>query len=193
MLNIIMFDIKRHRFYLSMILLFCISLILPSSMSNANDNVFYEYPSAPKDVVAKYCNNDFNGDGLSSKTWPNIKNYTTWMDAPGWDITVVIKSYNVMSVEQYARTAKVKVKYQVVGFLESGEKYPRIKKDIKNDIVEYVLIHDNNLWKIEGPQDPPRISTYVAIELLEKKMLHVKELIDKGRIKEDINWLRKKY
>lgn len=186
------FNRKTQRVYLFHILLLSLSAIFVSAVSYATDNVISKYPATPEKVVASYCKNVFNGVGLSSKTWAEIKKYTTWIDAPGWDITVVAKNYDITSTEQYTKTAKVRVKYQIVGYMESGEDYPRLIKDVKSDVVDFVLIHDDSLWKIEGPQDPPRISIKTAIELLEKEMSHNKDVKVRRFIREEINWLRKK-
>jgi hypothetical protein len=150
------------------------------------------YPLTPKGVVDAFCKADYNGAGLSTKGWPRIKNYTTWIDAPGWDSVVVISEYKLASVKENSRTASIIVDYKVIGNLESGEKISNLERKIHTQKINYNMIKLNGQWKIENPQEPPHISVNIAIGVMENQ---IKKETDERLLKQanDIIKTLKKY
>jgi hypothetical protein len=80
-----------------------------------------QYPPTPEAVVIALCDSYSNGLGLDTSSSAQITNYTTWMDTPGWDRVDVVKSYAVTAVMSNNDSAKVTVRFQLVGYMESGE------------------------------------------------------------------------
>jgi hypothetical protein len=150
------------------------------------------YPLTPKGVIEAFCKADYNGAGLSTKGWPKIKKYTTWVDAPGWDNVVVISSYEVTSAKENLKTADLIVRYEVIGNLESGEKISNLIRNRHTEKINYKLVKLKGQWKIENPQEPPHISINMAIGLMENQ---IKKETDKRLLKQanDIIKFLKKY
>ena len=151
-----------------------------------------EYPLIPKEVMEAFCKADYNGAGLSTKGWPIIKKYTTWVDAPGWDSVVVISEYKLTSVKENLRTASVIVDYKVIGNLDSGEKISNLERNIHMQKINYNMVKLNGQWKIDNPQEPPHISVNTAIGVMENQ---IKKETDERLLKQanDIIKTLKKY
>lgn len=119
------------------------------------------YPATPEGVVEVFCIEDFNGN----YTWKRIQRYTTWLDGPGWDTVVVVKSFKIVGTKQQLRNAEVKVMYKTIGELVA---HPWILHEkIEDKIAIFKLIKEGDKWKITEPQDCPHISVETAIKDLQ--------------------------
>jgi hypothetical protein len=124
------------------------------------------YPNTPKGVVEAFCIEDFKGSGTTSQTWKRLQQYTTWLDAPGWDTVIVVSSFRVVEAKQSSGKAQVKVDYNVIGELVA---HPwALNEQLGFKTVVYELVKADGRWKIADPQIPPHISVQSAIRDLQK-------------------------
>ncbi len=115
------------------------------------------YPSTPSQVVQSFCENDFKGAGLSSKTNSVLFELTSWEDSPGWDTTVVVDHFVVGSPKIKGNEAEVPVSYEVLGSIAA-----QFSKNQHEEKISYLLNNVKGLWKISKPQIPPHISIEAA-------------------------------
>lgn len=122
------------------------------------------YPSTPEAVVRAYLDADFGGAGTDSDTFPNLKQYAVWPDAPGWDTFTIVSGYRTAPLGRpTSRRAKVRATYAVLGVLEGEE----AKETPKEQIIDYVLVRRGGGWKIASPQLEPHVSTDVAMKIVD--------------------------
>src|SRR6266542_5232536 len=104
------------------------------------------YPSTPSQVVQSFCENDFKGAGLSSKTNSVLFELTSWEDSPGWDTTVVVDHFVVGSPKIKGNEAEVPVSYEV------GESVAALcAKNEHEEKIAYLLNNVKDIWKIANP------------------------------------------
>lgn len=139
------------------------------------------------DVVKKYCKLDYNGASLSSHTFEEIRILLDWeedQDGAGWDIADVILGYEIIDNKNNEKMSEITVKYNILGTLDGTGEFVQ-KKNI--DIVNFILVKKNNLWKIQT-SGYPRISINTAInhlsELVSIEKDKKRKLILKSSIKE---------
>lgn len=138
---------------------------LPMSRLKATTEI-----NTPKELVEKYCYEDFNGAFLSSDNYErsDIGKYiiAAEYETPGWDIVILISGYKISSIDTDIKTAKILVEYQVIGELSGGVDL-KLKKSIETYIFRLKKQGEN--WKIVKPYNlPPHISVTTAIRHLEE-------------------------
>ena len=121
------------------------------------------YPTTPEGVVRAYLEADLRGAGTSSETFPSLRQYAVWPDAPGWDTFTIVSGYRTAAIGRNTRRATVRATYDVLGVLEGEE----AKETPKEQVVEYVLVRRSGRWKIASPQLEPHVSTDVAMKLID--------------------------
>lgn len=138
---------------------------LPMSQLKATTEI-----NTPKELVEKYCYEDFNGAFLSSDNYErsDIGKYiiAAEYETPGWDIVILISEYKISSIDTDIKTAKILVEYQVIGKLSGGVDL-KLKKSIETYIFRLKKQGEN--WKIVKPYNlPPHISVTTSIRHLEE-------------------------
>jgi hypothetical protein len=121
------------------------------------------YPASPEAVVRAYCESDYKGDQTASETWPKLAQYAVWPDAPGWDTFTIVTGYTVSRGRHTARSATVRVVYDVLGVLEGEE----ARRTPERPTVLYRLVRRGGRWKVASPQLEPHVSTNVALRILD--------------------------
>jgi len=121
------------------------------------------YPKAPERVVRAFCDADFGGAQTASKTWPSLAQYAVWPDAPGWDTFTIVAGYTVSPLRRTARSASIRVVYDVLGVLEGDE----ARETPERPAVIYRLVRRAGRWKVASPQLDPHVSPKIALRILD--------------------------
>jgi len=124
----------------------------------ANDN-------SPASVVQKYCKLDLDGARLSSQNSNNdaITALATWPIEPGWDTSVVVSAFEIVSKNIGPRESSVTVRYIVLGKMFGAKVTPSQKQ---KELVTFVLRKSHGGWLIERPLIAPHVSVSAAISAL---------------------------
>ena len=143
----------------------------------------------PEFIVKKYCQADYNGEGLSTDRFKkNIWPLLAWDEeypGTGWDTCDVIKDFKIIKVDVDDKNAIVKVKYHVLG--KWGVKF--IKND-HYDKVDFHLIMTDTGWKIKD-DFYPRISIDAALRQMEDILQERESMEDQKDIfKKEIEQLK---
>ncbi len=112
------------------------------------------YASSPQAVVKRYCKLDFGGSRLSSNGFQTMAGLYDWEGEPGWDESIVIKSFAVKGQKIDGRHAVVSVEYIQVGTL-GGESF---ESSQKVEEITFKLIKKGGRWRITSPIIPPHVS-----------------------------------
>ncbi len=143
-----------------------ISYILPILLFfNACINAAFTEEASPQDVVKKYYTEDLNGARLSGETYKNIKPLVTWEQEPGWDHAFIADQVKIHNARKISKTeALFEVRYHVIGVVEGDNllEYDFI------EVIDFILIYEEEKWKIKKPIFPPHILPSTAIRYLEE-------------------------
>jgi len=120
------------------------------------------YPGAPASVVAAYIEGDGEGLALDGETVSALLKYTTWDDAPGWDVFIVIKSYDIGEVGYDGDKASVQIIYHTLGTI-SGLTLTGKPGD---EVVDFEVVKQGGKWKITGSQEAPHLTVAGARKAL---------------------------
>ena len=107
--------------------------------------------SSPSGIVQEYCQKDFDGVRLSSKTWQQVLPLITWEHEQGWDVVTGISEFKITSEDISGDSAKVQVQF----LNKSGS------------LDESIIIHLRNKsgqWKIVSPMYQPHVSQDLLCE-----------------------------
>jgi len=129
------------------------------------------YPTTPEGVVEAFCNEDFIGTGAGIGDWAKIQQYTIWSDAPGWDESILVVTFNVTKIRENSNTAEVKVEYKIIGRLYSDEIGPIFEKAKTDEVIIYKLLKKGSQWKIKSPQLHPHVGVKTKIKLLKEVIM----------------------
>lgn len=158
------------------------------------------YPATPEGVVRAYVNEDIRGCGHGPIT-PSVDvllQYVSGDLGPGcFDNVEVVSSYKITDVKQNTKSAKVTVKYNIIGNfsydLGDDSGYGFTPKKEKVETVVFELIKDNfGKWKIEsGGLMGEYISVNASIIIMREYISREKssKKIREGR--KEINLLKK--
>ena len=121
-------------------------------------------------AVREFCRQDFMGGRLSAEGWKRIKQLTTWKDNPVWKSFHVVSRYEQTESSTGFHSARVEVKYFVLGRFELGAGYAAASE---SENVEFKLKEIENEWRIEDT-DPevlePHISKQAAVQWLQERL-----------------------
>ena len=124
--------------------------------------------SQPAEVLNKFLKLDFDGARLDSDGFRKVFPLTDWKDAPGYDSSIIVRSYRVGEPKVQGARATILVTYDVVGFIggnTSWEAYTPSSESFKDEVrIPYELILKNGTWKVHGPDQAPHISIDVALK-----------------------------
>jgi hypothetical protein len=126
--------------------------------------------STPQEVLNKFLKLDFDGARLDSEGFKKVFPLTDWPDAPGYDSSIIVRSYKVGEPQVQRSQAKIVVTYEVVGMIAGNtawEAYADNPKSetFKDDVtITYVLVLKNGKWKVHEPNQAPHISIDVALK-----------------------------
>lgn len=131
----------------------------------------------PQQVVIKYCELEYDGYGLSGKTFnENIMPLLSWDDdypGIGWDTVEVIENFEIIKADINETVATIRVKYNILG--EWGEKFV---KNHQYKHIDFHLVISPTGWKITD-DFCPKISIDAAIKHQEKLLQRLEGLSDK--------------
>ena len=125
-------------------ILFTTALLLCLSTANASGG-------SPSETVQAYCQKDFDGVRLSSKTWQQVVPLITWEHEQGWDVVTGISEFKITSEEISGDSAKVQVQF----LNKSGSLDESIIVQLRNK---------SGQWKIIPPMYQPHVSQDLLCE-----------------------------
>jgi hypothetical protein len=135
-----------------------------------------------QNTVREFCRQDFLGARLSGDGWNRVKRLTTWKDNPAWRTFHVISRYDQTSVSTGFHSARVGVKYIVLGRFELGAGYSSLNE---SENAEFKLRETEEEWRIDDT-DPellePQISRQTALQWLQEKQKTVTDAGEKASI-----------
>lgn len=109
---------------------------------------------SPRDVVAQFCELDFNGYRLSSATYAPIEALIMYPAEPGWDTVLGIHSYEILRDSINGNSATVVVQYKI------DRSWPDAIKDTSMYQVEtFSLQQVEETWKLTKFIILPRVSS----------------------------------
>jgi len=106
---------------------------------------------SPKDTVLEYCQKDFDGIRLSSKTWQQVVPLITWEHEAGWDSVTGVSAFELTSEEISGNQATVQVQF-TDKFGSLGER------------INFNLREEDGRWKIVSPVYQPHVSQALLCE-----------------------------
>lgn len=120
-------------------------------------------------VVREFCRQDFLGARLSPTGWDRVKQLTTWKDNPVWKSFRVITRYEQTTINAGFHSARVGVKYMVMGRFDLGTSYTPMNE---SQDVEFRVKEIDGDWRIDET-DPdvlePEVSKQAALQWLQAK------------------------
>ncbi|MCH8287386.1 hypothetical protein IIB79_12830 [candidate division KSB1 bacterium] len=125
---------------------------------------------SPLEIVTEYCQLDFEGARLSSKTWES---------GAGWDAIAVVSGFKVKTLTTNGNKSEVEIKYDYLGSL-SGSTW-RSSKDKEASVNRtdrtfvFILEKVDNAWLIKKPMISPHVSLAVVINHLEMLAKNARE------------------
>jgi hypothetical protein len=130
--------------------------------------------TSPAEPVMAFYSADLNGVRLERETYnAHLQSLTTWEHEPGWDTVFVTKAAHIYKVENLTEDrAKVEVRYDVVGILESSERLLQIEF---NEVIDFSLIKAAGGWKISGPIPYPHVTPNALSAHLERIINRIKQ------------------
>jgi hypothetical protein len=108
----------------------------------------------PLDIVKRYCELDYDGARLKSESFPAMDKLQSWKVEPGWDQTIIVKSFTIKSHTIHGTSAVVSVEYALAGLLD-GEEF-QSKPEIQS--IDFKLKRIGDSWRITGPVITPHVS-----------------------------------
>jgi hypothetical protein len=109
--------------------------------------------SAAVRVVRRYCQLDSEGARLGAGSDGQIQELSEWDAEPGWDTTVVIKSYRTKLQQSDATHTSVLVTYDEYGKLDGNQ----FSAQQTSEEVVFTLTKVGSGWKIRSPKLPPHV------------------------------------
>jgi hypothetical protein len=144
----------------------------------------------PASVVQEYCRLDFEGARLSSQNPDNerISELVTWHIEPGWDTSVVIRTFEIVSTSLGPRKSSVTVRYIVLGNMFGAKITPPRQHE---ELVTFVLTKSRNAWRIERPLIVPHASVPATISETNSLLIDEKDPEQIKRLKAAVDVLTK--
>ena len=125
-------------------------------------------------IVRSYCRMDYEGLRLLKDSWLRMKALTTWKENPDWQGFTVVSQYEVVNSDEGLRAATVRVKYGVLGRVQTGLGYTA---EPGSEEVSFHLKDVDSAWKIEDldPSINPHVSKPRAIAWLKTALVAEKD------------------
>src|SRR5215831_8713240 len=126
--------------------------------------------ATPQDVLDKFLKLAFEGARLDSDGFKKVFPLTDWKDAPGYDSSIIVRSYKVGPAEIKGGQAKIVVTYEVVGMIAGNTVWEAYTNNSSSETfkdqvsIPYELVLKNGRWKVHGPNEVPHISIDVALK-----------------------------
>jgi hypothetical protein len=180
---------RKIRFYLPR-LLCSIALLCCFAGSVGAQSTISASDNSPVSIVRRYCNLDLDGARLSSQNPNNdaITKLATWPIEPGWDTTVVVNAFEIVSTSTGPKQSSVTVRYSVLGNM-FGAKVAQSQK--QKELVTFVLTKSPGGWLIQRPLIAPHVSVSAAIFALHSLLDDEKDAEQIKRLNAGIDLLTK--
>ena len=120
------------------------------------------HQESPQTVIEKFLQLDSHAAGLSTETWADFAQYTTYSEAPTWDTFIVIDHYELGPVTVGSTRAQAQVIYYPLGKLSET-----FTPDTHTETVTYHLNQVGDQWKVDSTQLIPHIAWDVMKRRLE--------------------------
>lgn len=151
-------------------------LVLPVFVFLLNGICFANEPS---DIVKQFYTADLKGARLSGDRYIEVDKYILWEDEPGWDSALIVDKVNICRAKFINKDeCLVEVRYHVIGTDAGGDSFSSADY---TEVINFLVVKQNNSWKIKQPVFLPHISPETAIEhtqsLLEASLDNDKERI----------------
>jgi hypothetical protein len=105
----------------------------------------------PVGLVRQYVKRDANGERLEENDW--FQEVVTWPMEPAYDSYTVIRQYAVEPPPTvHGSPARIPVRYEVLGWVIPGAERAGFLPDPRVELVEFVVVRDDQGWRIEEPQ-----------------------------------------
>ena len=127
----------------------------------------------PVALVRAYVQADAWGLQSGSEHWPLLQRFAVWQDGPGWDVSALVESAEIVSHHEDGRRAEVVVVMRKIGDLNAdGEGLPVIETGTAGTIQRrFVVLNQGSAaaprWRIAEPQDGP----HLAVDFVLQKVL----------------------
>lgn len=165
-------------------------LLLCSSVALAQYRTGAPKPEPAQNAVREFCRLDFLGGRLSPEGWARMKPLTNWKDNPAWREFRIVSRYEQTGESDGYHSARIMVRYQMLGKFELGIGYTPIGE---SENVEIRLKESNDQWRIEST-DPERFDPHVSktrtIQWLQDKLKSVTDAADKISIETALKQLQ---
>jgi hypothetical protein len=141
--------------------------------------------AGPQDVLNRFLKLDFDGARLDSDGFKKVFPLTDWPDAPGYDSSIIVRSYKAEGPHIRGGEAKIVVTYDVVGMIAGNTVWEPFAGNTSSETfkdqvkISYEVVLKNGRWKVHGPNELPHISIDVALKNEEAL------LVDKSRDPEE--------
>ena len=126
----------------------------------------------PVALVRAFIEADAWGLQSSSEHWPLVQQFAVWQDGPGWDVSALVESAEIVSHHEDARRAEVVVVMRKIGDLNAdGDNLPVIETGTAGTIQRrFVVINQGTAaaprWRIAEPQDGPHLAVDFVLQQL---------------------------
>lgn len=119
----------------------------------------------PKTTLEAFLQMDAQGKGLSTDGFQEMKAYTMWDQAPGWDTIAVITGYTIDHLQAGENRAKAQVTYKRIGTLANRF------EPAGPETVTYFIRKEGGAWRVDAPQLMP----HVDVKVMEDRLKHQEE------------------
>ena len=126
--------------------------------------------ATPQDVLNKFLKFDFDGARLDSDGFKKVFPLTDWPHAPGYDSSIIVRSYKVGAPQVRGSEATIVVTYDVVGMIAGNTAWEAFTGDASSETfkdqvkMSYQLVLKHGRWKVHEPNEVPHISIEVALK-----------------------------
>jgi len=144
-------------------------LLGPLFSCGSSSKYDYRYPGSPDLVVYSYCSADAYGAKLSKETARSISRFNSGSNIPEQTIDkiYVIREFKVSRTQVLASYATVWVNYDYLAILQPHGQIPLDPRVTSlPNYFDFVLVLENDLWKIKKGMVPPCITKDKALEYL---------------------------
>lgn len=103
----------------------------------------------PVGLVRQYVKRDGDGERLAPADW--FQQVVTWPQEPGYDSHTVIRSYRVERPPSIEGSAKIQVRYELIGWVVPGKPHSTFIPWEGTEVFTFVVIRDEQGWRIAEP------------------------------------------
>lgn len=108
-------------------------------------------------LIESYVSGDTTGRRLRRDPW--FLNASAWEDEPAWDRYVVISGLTTERLSADSSTARVRVKYKRLGYINhTAADSSGFESNAADEGTVFTAVLMDNGWRIAAPQQPPHVA-----------------------------------